>query len=880
MTEPLSPPPGSPTPPELVAHLRADQRQRWLRGERFLAEDYRDQVPALRANPEALLHLVWSEFLLREHLGETPTLDEYARRFPDFRQELQRQLEVRRGPESPPTEAGQAWPATFPPPGPPRSDSVLPPLSTIDQQFLASTAEIALPPQPLPPYRFGDYELLEKLGRGGMGMVYLARHLHLHRLEALKVISGTRIDSLMAASGGRPHAEALRRRLAVEMRTLARLKHPNIVEVYGAGEEAGELYFSMAYEEGGDLARLVKREGPLAAARAADLVRQVAEAVAYAHGEKVVHRDLKPQNVLLSKAGTPRVTDFGLALLLARGEDGQLAPGALVGTPCYMPPEQAAGRSDERSDVYGLGAILYELLTGQPPLSFPDGAPLDEMLRRVREERPRRPRDLNEKVPRRLEAICLKCLEPEPGRRYPTAGHVAAALRDFLRPPWWRSRWRELVAAACLVPVLLLAGFWAFYLAPRNEARREAERAKSSRLRGDRIEALAHYENARQQYTNLLGGYLPCPDRLSLQLALAETQTWRGVLLEAERQPDKAEAALDETRNLLEGLSAADRARRESRLLLAEVYHNLGIHFGNLVRPRQALDNYQKGLWLRLELREEMGNQPGYRRDLARSYGYMGDTQLELGRVDEARQSYAEAEKLRAQLVADNPGDADALCLHARDFGNLGYLYDWTGDADRAVQKYREQLAVYEPLPADRLPGDYLTERADTRVTIAELELDRPRPAADVARLLDEAEAEYRRCWGDDALERGSPAAKAALARVAVARGKYHFLRKEDAAATQALAAAERLLTQLRDEKAYQPADLYRLALVKALDHQLAGRGGDDFLALDLLQAAVRGGFKHLEQLKRDRGFEQLRQSRPEKFREVVAAVEARRRQD
>jgi tRNA A-37 threonylcarbamoyl transferase component Bud32/tetratricopeptide (TPR) repeat protein len=709
-------------------------------------------------------------------------------------------------------------------------------------------------------------------------MVYLARHLHLHRLEALKVISCARIDSLKAASGGRLDAEALRRRLAVEMRTLARLKHPNIVEVYGAGEAADELYFSMAYEEGGDLAQLVRREGPLAPGRAADLVRQVAEAVAYAHREKVVHRDLKPQNVLLSKAGVPRVTDFGLALLLARGEDGQLAPGALVGTPCYMPPEQADGRSDERSDIYGLGAILYELLTGQPPLSFPEKTPRDEMLLRVRAEKPRRPRDRNSKIPRGLEAVCLKCLEKDARKRYPTAGQVADALQDFLRPPWWRSRWRELVAA-CLVLGFLLGAFWAFYLAPRSEARREEERAKEARLQGDRIGALAHYENVRQQYVNLLSGYLPAPDHLSLLLGQAEAQTWRGVLLEAERQPEKAEAALNDARDLLEGLPEADRVRRESRLLLAEVYHNLGIHFGNQVKPTRALDNYHEGLRLRLGLQEELGNQPGYRRDLARSYGYMGDTQLELGQVDEARKSYDEAKKLRVQLVEENPGDADALCLHARDFGNLGYLNDWIGQADLAVQQYRAGLAMYEQLHAERLPGDYLTERADMRVTIAELELDRPRPAVDVPRLLDEAEAEYRRCFGD-AEGRASPVARAALARLAVARGKYHFLRKEGSTATGALGLAERLLTQLHDERAYQPGDLYRLALVKALRHQLARQGGEDFVALEFLQEAVRGGFKHLELLKRDRGFEQLGQSRPEKFQEVIAAIETRRRRD
>jgi tetratricopeptide (TPR) repeat protein len=434
--------------------------------------------------------------------------------------------------------------------------------------------------------------------------------------------------------------------------------------------------------------------------------------------------------------------------------------------------------------------------------------------------------------------------------------------------------------AACLVVTLALWVWWVWYQAPRSAARRETELADEARVRGDPIEALVHYENARQAYSALLAGYLPKPDRLTLQLGEAQAQTWRGVLLESERQPVKAVAALTDARDLLEGLPEADRGRRECRLLLAEVYHNLGIRFDDERKPKKALENYDKGLQLRLELKNEMEDQPGYRRDLARSYGYIGDTQVDLGQMDEARKSYARAERLRADLVAENPADPDALCLHAHDYWNLGYLNDSIGQVDEAVKQYRKGLDVYKQLPPpfdQRLPGDYLTERANMRISVVDFELDRPEPAADVLSLLDLAEAEYRRCCGDTPVDDASRALKRGLARVAVARGKYHFLRKELTPATEALESADKLLTQLGDEKGYN--DLYRLALVYALQHQLNPRRrlGGEILALDRLHEAYRNGFNDLRKLKRDRGFDRLRQNQPKEFQEIVAELEKRR---
>jgi tetratricopeptide (TPR) repeat protein len=742
-----------------------------------------------------------------------------------------------------------------------------------------AATEIVVPEPSLPPYRFGHYELLDKIGKGGMGMVYKARHLHLGRVEALKVISANRLDALKAPSGEGQDAESLRRWLTLEMQTLAKLQHPNIVEVYGAGEVLEELYFSMAYEEGGDLAQLVKREGPLPPRRAAELMRQVADAVAYAHQQHTIHRDLKPQNVLLSKDGTARVTDFGLALLLARGESGRLAPGTLVGTPAYMPPEQTDGQSDERSDVYGLGAILYELLTGQPPLTFAGETTRDEVVRRVREERPPRPRALNDKVPPALEAVCLKCLEKEPARRYRSAGQVAAALRAFLRPPWWQRHWRELAAGACLLVGLAFWGWWALYQGPRSAAANEMVLASQTREKGHRTQALTHYQAASDIYKKLLDGYLVGPDRLSLQLGEAEALMGKGIILESERQAEPALTALNSAQDLLEKLPPADRTCRPCRLLMAEVYHNLGVHFDNLSDSKQAFKNFSKGLTIRRALQEEIGTQPEYRRDLARSLGYLGNTQLQLGRLAEARTSSAEAEQLRAQLLDEKPDDAETLCLHARDFGNLGDLYDWTNQVDKALEQFRRRVGLYARLrpPFDeRLPGDYLTERADARLKVVELELDRDQPAADVPVLLDQAEAEYKHCW-PDAPEADTPLAlKALLGRAAAARGKYHFRRQETRKAAEALQVAEGLLKQVRDANALRPYDLYRLAVVRALDAQLHDPERDD-LALDVLGAAVGAGFKHLERLKREHAFRRLQESHRQQFQDILREVEKKR---
>jgi hypothetical protein len=260
------------------------------------------------------------------------------------------------------------------------------------------------------------YEILGELGRGGMGVVYKARHHSLNRLVALKMI----------LAGGHAGEHELTR-FRSEAQAVARLHHPNIIQIYEVGE-AGQPYFSLEFCEGGSLAQQLDGT-PLPPLKAAELVETIAKAMDTAHQAGIVHRDLKPANILLTADGTPKVTDFGLAKQLDTG--GQTASGLVMGTPSYMAPEQAGGKGKTvgpAADVYALGAILYELLTGRPP--FKAATPLETVLQVVADD-PAPPRQLNAAVPKDLEAICLKCLQKDPARRYANAADFAGDLMRF-----------------------------------------------------------------------------------------------------------------------------------------------------------------------------------------------------------------------------------------------------------------------------------------------------------------------------------------------------------------------------------------------------------------------------------------------------------------
>lgn len=387
-----------------------------------------------------------------------------------------------------------------------------------------------LPFVPDLPRRFGDYELLEEIARGGMGIVYKARQLSLDRFVAVKML-------LL----GQYATDEFIHRFRVEASAAASLQHPNIVAIHDVGVHQGQHYFAMDFVDGPNLAQII-RDHPLPPKRAAAYVKAAAEAIHFAHERRILHRDLKPSNILIDSSDQPRITDFGLAKRLdasmSGGEAFQLTlTGQTLGSPNYIPPEQASvqrGKIGPRSDVYSLGAVLYHALTGRPPFV---GQTLADTLQQVLNHEPVAPRLLNTRVPVDLESICLKCLEPESPRRYSTAQELADDLTRFLqgepthaRPvthgerAWrWCRRNAALASAAGLALALLLVlGIASPLVAYRINQARQAEVVERERARSEALKA------RRNQYDG---------DMIAAQRAIEEGEFGRAQQLLDEHLP-------------------------------------------------------------------------------------------------------------------------------------------------------------------------------------------------------------------------------------------------------------------------------------------------------------------------------------------------------
>jgi WD40 repeat protein/serine/threonine protein kinase len=427
---------------------------------------------------------------------------------------------------------------------------------------------------------FGDYELLEEIARGGMGVVFKARQVRLNRIVALKMILAGQLASQEDV-----------RRFHSEAEAAAQLDHPGIVPIFEVGEHAGQHYFSMGFVDGQSLAATLS-DGPLPPREAARLLVPVCDAVQYAHDRGVIHRDLKPANVLLSFDGkpeatvlqqnafqgavafglplndvVPKITDFGLAKRLKSASD-LTGTGQIIGTPSYMPPEQAAGRLDqvkEMADVYALGAVLYATLTGRPP--FQADNPLDTLMQ-VLEREPVSPRQLNPSVPRDLETICLKCLEKDRRRRYPSAQALAAELGRFLngetilaRPASTAERlvkWaRRHPASAALVVVsvlatVLLAATGTYFVKRLAKERNDAvqarndesiQRGKAEQAANDEAKArgIAVEEKKNAEVAKKIAEKERAEADAARTTAVAEKQKADAARSHAEQQRDRAE---------------------------------------------------------------------------------------------------------------------------------------------------------------------------------------------------------------------------------------------------------------------------------------------------------------------------------------------------
>ena len=387
------------SPGELAAMVQADIDVRWRRDDARPAESYLARFPALSNDPELAVDIIYAEYLAREGAGESPGAAEYQQRFPAFAEELSKQIGLHRALEAVDDEtdaegslSGQSGTSVFEP-------------SATSPEFDAS------------------YEILEEIGRGGMGVVYKARQVALNRFVALKMVRTVDASN-----------QELLSRFRSEARAVASLRHPHIVQVYDFGEHDGLPFLAMELIEGGTLAARL-HGAPWPARAAAQLMIKLAGAVQFAHDHHVIHRDLKPANVLIAsdqEGLDVRITDFGLGKFFHDEASPHTKTGAFLGTPSYMAPEQAAGRTQEvgpATDVYSLGAILYELLTGRPP--FCGSSPM-EILQQLAASEPISVHRLAPHTPRDLATICDKCLNIEIGRRYASAAELRADLERYL----------------------------------------------------------------------------------------------------------------------------------------------------------------------------------------------------------------------------------------------------------------------------------------------------------------------------------------------------------------------------------------------------------------------------------------------------------------
>jgi serine/threonine protein kinase len=465
-------------PSARLLDLCRDQRERWQRGENPRVEKYFDDCPELQSDEKLLLDFICAEYSLRLERGESPRLSEYTQRFPALASQLEVLFEVLEaiGSESSARTFEQETTSHFQGAGALQAGSV----DTVAPALRDESARSAVAKKSRVPSAFGSYELIEEVARGGMGVVYKARQAKLDRIVAIKMILPTQFDSDSAV-----------RRFQLEAEAAAKLDHPGVVPIYDVGEQDGQHYLSMAFVDGESLAARIARSGRAQPQEAARIVRDVAQAVQHAHDRGIVHRDLKPANILIDATGRPRVTDFGLA----RKNDvvGTLTTeGSIIGTPAYMAPEQASGQTEivgTACDIYSLGAVLYHLLTGSPPFA---GSNVLEIIRRVCEDEPKPPREVEASIPKPLESICLKCLAKDPRNRYASAGELAEDLQRFLQgesvttPSARRvagsSKWirhsATIGAVAAIVLLLSLGAFWAFSL----ERRPKAEQGTSAAL--------------------------------------------------------------------------------------------------------------------------------------------------------------------------------------------------------------------------------------------------------------------------------------------------------------------------------------------------------------------------------------------------------------
>lgn len=726
----------------------------WQEDSKPPIESFLNQCP-----PELQIYLLPELLALeldyRLERGEIPSVEEYLQRFSTHHELIEKAFE---------NQAAFCETHRF---GSTR-DPRLPPIPT---------PQIRAPQRNLVGTRLGKYELLAELGRGGMGVVYQARQEDLSRLVAVKML-------LTGPHAQQQDLEYFRR----EAEAVARLQHPNIVQVFDVGDHDGLPYFSLEYLERGPLSRQLDGT-PQSPSSAAELIATLARALHHAHERGVVHRDLKPGNILLAADGTPKITDFGLAKRL--DNQSHTVTGSVLGTPSYMAPEQASGdtrRIGAAADVYGLGAILYELLTGRPP--FRGETPWDTVAQVLSDE-PVPPTQLQPKVPRDLETICLKCLQKEPGRRYTTAADLAADLARFQagepiharpvnaaeRALKWARRHPAVAAlgtAFCVAVIAGLAGttsLWVVASQQRDKAEVTGRRARQE-IRDHLIAATedpAFQRDGAQPARNLV-----------LRRALQYFREY------ATQRKHDSELAAD----------------------VADAYLRAGNALAELGDTREAISELTQAAKMYEQLVKAKPKNQDLRYQWASVLLDRATCQAKIGQLTEAEQGIQQAEELFqtvSRASPDNDVVLQTLADARRERGSLQYRQGAYSAALKTLQEARQQ---YETLRTAEPNMSLEKDLADCLVGIGHVQWQSSRPL-DASKSYAAALA-IREPW---VARQPFPKARAELARNHASLGQAYAELGQNAAALKSFERALQIREDLVRTNPYIIDYQYDLAL-------------------------------------------------------------------